>query len=332
MNEPRLQLWAIVDVDARQPEAVTAEMLGELKRLSKAVGGEIVALVLGELRPVDAEFLAGYGAERILHFAAAGEYQPELHADLIAAAIAERSPHAAMFPGTALGRELGLRVALIGNHRFASGCVNLELSAERLTAVRPIEGGSAHQSEHLAAAPYLFALIPDSVGAEAPAKGATAEVEAIEPAVSGVEVAFESLGFTPGDPRTMDLADADAIVAGGRGVGGTEGFELLQRIADRLGAALGASRPAVEAGWMPYERQVGQTGHTVTPKLYLACGISGATQHLAGMRDAKVIIAINTDPGAPIFGVAKLAVEGDLTAVLEALAAELESAAEQRAA
>jgi electron transfer flavoprotein alpha subunit len=228
-------------------------------------------------------------------------------------------PRAVLFPGTSIGIDLGLRTGLLIRRRFVSGCVDFEIGPGQMRVTRPASGGAQQATELISKPPYLISLIPDSVGSEAPMVERSAAIDDFE-CPSSVVTSLEDGGFTSGDPQTMDLTDAEVIVAGGRGLGSAEAFTMVAEVAALIGGSVGASRPAVEAGWAPYERQVGQTGRTVTPKLYLACGISGASQHLAGMRDATTIITVNTDASAPINSLAKLAVVGDVHEVLEALA------------
>jgi electron transfer flavoprotein alpha subunit len=156
-----------------------------------------------------------------------------------------------------------------------------------------------------------------------PDAGRTGEVVDLEPAMTEEQIGTRVAGFLESEGG-VSLADASIIVSGGRGVAGPEGYQPLQELADLLNAALGASRAAVDAGWIPYEHQVGQTGKTVSPDLYVACGISGAIQHLAGMRTSKVIVAINKDPEAPIFKMANYGIVGDLFDVVPALKEALE--------
>jgi electron transfer flavoprotein alpha subunit len=318
------EVWVVAVPAARQPDAVTAEMLGEARRLGGS-GGTVNALLVGSDVQASAASLAPWGldAALVVEHAELATYHPERFAPVVADAIRSGNPQAVLFAGTVLGMDLGARVAEQLGRRFHPACVNFELSGDEIRITRAVDAGRLHQVERAAGAPFLLALQPATVGSGAPGSATTVEVRALDVPLAPTAAKLRDLGFAPADPRTMDLVDADVIVAGGRGMGGPEGFALLDELADRLGGCLGASRPAVEAGWAPYERQVGQTGRTVKPKLYVACGISGATQHLAGMRTADAIIAVNKDPSAPIFNVATLAIEGDLHEVLEALLAQL---------
>jgi electron transfer flavoprotein alpha subunit len=302
--------------------------------LADEIGGAAVALTVG-LGELDAspEDLASWGATRILRCRSTEltRFHPELFADATAAAIRAGVPHTVFFPGTSLGVDLGVRTALRLKRRFVAGCVDFAIAPNEIRLTRPTDVPGLQTTELLTKAPYLISLVPDAVGVGAPHEGAVAVIDDFDCPPPG-STSLDDRGFAPGDPKTIDLVDAEIIVAGGRGVGGAEGFALIQEVADLIGGSVGASRPAVEAGWAPYERQVGQTGRTVTPKLYMACGISGASQHLAGMREAATIVTINTDAGAPITSVARLAVVGDVKDVLEALATMLRERATEKAA
>jgi electron transfer flavoprotein alpha subunit len=327
-------VWAVLPGGVEQPPRVTAELVGEAKRLGAEVGGEAVAAVVepsaSEATP---EELASWGASRVLLCRGSDldSFHPERVAAALAAAIGAKSPRAVLFPGTSIGTDLGVRTSLHVKRRFASGCVDFSIAADQLRVTRPLPGGALHATEIITEAPYLMSLIPDTVGTEAPEAGRAAELEEFTcPPLP--TPGLRDCGRTPGDPKTMDVVDAEVIVAGGRGLGGADAFALVEHAAELIGGCVAASRPAVEAGWAPYERQVGQTGRTVTPKLYIACAISGATQHLAGMREAKTIITINNDAEAPINSIAKLAVVGDAREVLEALVRALEERTSPRAA
>jgi electron transfer flavoprotein alpha subunit len=319
------EAWVVVAPAMHQTEIQSAEMIGEAKRL---MGRDPVrVLVVGHGLGPSMDELAKWGPASALTIddVRLASFQPEVYARVIAQAIRVHAPRAVIFSGSVLGSDLGSRVAAAVGHRFHGGLVNFEFRGETIEATRPVANGRQHQTEASAHGPFLLSLVPDTVGPGAPCapQARTMSAESLELTVDDSSLALTDLGFIPADPRTIDIVDAEVIVAGGRGVGGPEGFTMIAEVADQLGASVGASRPAVESGWAPYERQVGQTGRSVHPKVYIACGISGASQHLAGMRESATIITINTDSSAPIHGLAHLAIEGDLQEVLSALLRQL---------
>jgi electron transfer flavoprotein alpha subunit len=316
------------------PRRLAAELLGEAKRLADDAGGETVAAVIGgttwESTP---EELASWGASRVLKCDAAdiARFHPEQFAAVTAAAIEAKAPLAVLFPGTSIGTDLGVRTALILDRRFIGGGVDFAIEADGMCVTRPTVTGRFQTKERIGNAPYLTSLVPDTVGSDQPAVGREAFVEPFDsPTRSSAKL--KDCGFVPGDPKSVDIVDAEIIVAGGRGVGTADGFRLVEDVADLIGGSVAASRPAVEADWAPFARQVGQTGRIVAPRLYMACGISGASPHLAGIGDAETVVSINTDRGAPITSVAKLAIVGDVKEVLTSLADLLRKRTEDDAA
>jgi electron transfer flavoprotein alpha subunit len=193
-----------------------------------------------------------------------------------------------------------------------------------LEAVTPGYGDKVYLRVACTGSPQIATLRPGVAGVEKPKGGRTPEVIKVAPELAPDDIRTEMLDYIPGDPRQIDLVEADRIIAGGRGLGGQEGFQTLEKLADLLGAAVGGTRVAVDNRWIPFERQIGQTGKTVAPKLYIACGISGASHHILGAKDSEVIVAVNTDQKANIFKNAQLKVAADLHEVLPALIARLE--------
>jgi electron transfer flavoprotein alpha subunit len=206
---------------------------------------------------------------------------------------------------------------------LASDCTALEIDGGRLLATRPIFAGKALAKVKLNGNPQMATVRPNVLAAPEPDAGATATVEPVAALTGNVRaMVVDIVGAGEGE---IDVAEADIIVTGGRGVGGPEGFAPVRSLAKTLGAAVGASRAAVDAGWIEHAHQVGQTGKTVTPNLYIACGVSGAIQHLAGMKTSKAIVAVNKDPDAPIFNVANYGIVGDLFEVVPLLEKELQA-------
>ena len=222
-----------------------------------------------------------------------------------------------------MGRDLAPRLAAMLGVGLASDCVSFEIHDGRLVATRPIFAGKALAKVKLGGDPQIATLRPNVLAAPEPDLGAAATVEPIAAITDGVRAkVVEIAGVGEGE---IDVAEADIIVSGGRGVAGPEGFAPVTSLAKTLGAAVGASRAAVDAGWIEHSHQVGQTGKTVTPNLYIACGISGAIQHLAGMKTSKVIVAVNKDPEAPIFKIANYGIVGDLFDVVPLLDKEFQA-------
>lgn len=225
-----------------------------------------------------------------------------------------------LLSNTSLGKDLAPRVAIGLNAGLVSDCIALDLKENKLIAIRPIYAGKALQEVKLNSEVKVFSLRPNvfkAVQLETKANEKITTVAVENPDLSNkVKQIIRSEG-------KLDVAEADIIVSGGRGVKGPEHFNLIEGLAEQLGAAVGASRAVVDAGWRPHEDQVGQTGKTVSPSLYVACGISGAIQHLAGMSSSKYIVAINKDKDAPIFSVADYGIAGDLFEILPVLTEEI---------
>lgn len=225
-----------------------------------------------------------------------------------------------LLSNTSLGKDLAPRVAIGLNAGLVSDCITLDLKENQLIAIRPVYAGKALQEVKLNSEVKVFSLRPNvfkAVQLETKANEKISTVVVENPDLSNkVKQIIRSEG-------KLDVAEADIIVSGGRGVKGPEHFNLIEGLAEQLGAAVGASRAVVDAGWRPHEDQVGQTGKTVSPSLYVACGISGAIQHLAGMSSSKYIVAINKDKDAPIFSVADYGIAGDLFEILPVLTEEI---------
>jgi electron transfer flavoprotein alpha subunit len=298
------------------------ELLTEVRRLAKETGGKSCALLVGKKVRHLVSVLGGYGVATVYTHEddELSVYCPEVMTSILAEAINKYSPLLVLFPGTHFGNDLGCRVSLRIERRLFRNCVNFEISnGHRVSVVRPVHNRYLYCTEACDRPPIMTTFVPGSVGIERLGRAESPLEVKLEAAKPRRRASTGEPLFVKGDPRTVDLVDSDIIVAGGRGIGRPEGLTLLQELADELGGALGVSRPLVDEKWAPFERQVGQTGRTVRPKLYMACGISGATQHMAGMRDASTIVAINKDPAAPIFDIAALAAEGDLYEIVPEL-------------
>ena len=304
---------------------VAFEMLGAGAGLAAALGGSVEAALLGSGLGDLPNTLAQYGATKVYvaDDDSLATYSSEGYTNTLAAFIGKTQPAIILVGATAMGRDLGPRLAARLGVGLASDCTTLEIDGGRLLATRPIFAGKALARVKLNGDPQMATVRPNVLPAPEPDAGATATIEPVAAAAGDVRAVVISLaGAGEGE---IDVAEADIIVSGGRGVGGPEGFAPVASLGKTLGAAVGASRAAVDAGWIEHSHQVGQTGKTVTPNLYIACGISGAIQHLAGMKTSKVIVAVNKDPEAPIFKVADYGIVGDLFEVVPLLEKEFQA-------
>jgi electron transfer flavoprotein alpha subunit len=316
---------AIAEQKSGKVRPGTNEVVSAAASVAGGLGGSVHALVLGGIGIGDqARGLGGFGADvvRVGEDPALEACPPETYAAVIAQAIASRAYEAVFFAATALGKDLAPRVAALIDAPLVSDVTHLVVDGGKLVVERPVYGGKAIARVRFGAAPAVLSLRPNSLGTnESKAEGRIEHFTAAIPAV----VQTRTVEFKAAEGGSVDVSEAGVIVAGGRGMKSAEHWNLLEDLRSALGAqtALGASRAVVDAGWRPHSEQVGQTGKTVAPSLYFAVGISGAVQHLAGMRTSQTIVAINKDPDAPIFTVADYGIVGDVFEVLPRLTAEI---------
>lgn len=297
---------------------VSFEMLAEARRLSS--GGKVEAVLLGSGVEALAEQLAWHGADKVYlaDDPALQLYTAEAYTAVLADLVKKVQPEVIFIGATTNGKDLAPRLATRLGVGLASDCTGFSVDGDgKLLITRPIYAGRAIETIKLKSTPQMATLRPNVFPPLEPDTSRKAEVERIP--VNVGEVRAKVVGFLKKEGEEIELTEADIIVSGGRGLGGPDGFNVLWELARVLRAAVGASRAAVDAGWIDHSHQVGQTGKTVNPKLYIACGISGAAQHLAGMRTSKVIVAINKDPEAPIFKVADYGIVGDLYQIVPIL-------------
>ena len=291
------------------------EAVGAARELADEQGGEVVACLFGADGVEGlAEETFAYGADRVMvaKDETLSDFRVEPYAALMAEAVEAGEPDTVLVAATFRGRELGPALAVRLETGCIADCTEISLEDGELVATRPIYAGKLMSKCVIPERrPRVLTTRVRAFAKPEPDGVRDGEVVELEPAVAEEALKTKVVGFEESEGG-VSLADASIIVSGGRGVAGSEGYEPLEELADVLNAALGASRAAVDAGWIPYEYQVGQTGKTVSPDLYVACGISGAIQHLAGMRTSKVIVAINKDPEAPIFKVADYGIVADL--------------------
>jgi electron transfer flavoprotein alpha subunit len=294
---------------------VSFEAASEGKRIADALSGGMCALVMGSAPEAAAEALAGYGAEKIFTVAdeALSDYRMDAFAGVAAAVIKEVDPAVVIVGASVWGKELGARLSALLDAPLAMDCVALRVDGDQLVATRPVYGGKLMADVKLQGTPQLITVRPNAMSV-AKIDGA-GEMIAKAAALGNTALTFVEKRLETG---RIELTEADVVVTGGRGMSGDD-YTVVEALAELLEGAVGASRSAVDEGWRPVSDQVGQTGKTVAPSLYVACGVSGAIQHLAGMRTSKVIVAINKDPDAPIFLKADYGVVGDLFEVVPAI-------------
>ena len=296
---------------------VSREALTIGRKLAEAAGGELVAF--GDAAA--AEEAGRYGAKKI-YAAGADAYGTEPFTAALAQVVKDVNPSILLFGGTSNGRDLAPRVAARLNVGVASDVDRLEWTDGKLRARRPVYSGKAFATVDVTGTPAIATTRPNAFPAEE-AGGGAAEVANVSASADNRVKLVETKTPEAGE---MSLAEADVIVSGGRGLKEAANFSYIRDLAHAIGGAVGASRAVVDAGWIDHQHQVGQTGRVVTPNLYIAAGVSGAIQHLAGMSSSKHIVAINKDPEAPIFRVADLGVVGDLFQILPALTEEVKKA------
>lgn len=290
--------------------------------IAVTLGAEVTALVIGSGVQGIAPELGAYGASRVIAVddPSLAAHSNTAYAKVIAAVAAGEGAHIVFLPASQMGKDLAPRVAVKLGAGLASDCVALKVENGDVIATRPVYAGKAVMDVRVMTDVKVFTLRPN-VFTAAPGSGA-ATVERVTIPLDPADFAttVKELHVATGRP---DVTEADIIVSGGRGMKGPEHFPLIEGLADVLGAGVGASRAVVDAGWRPHDEQVGQTGKTVAPTLYIACGISGAVQHLAGMSSSKYIVAINKDKDAPIFQVADYGIVGDVFEILPELTRQL---------
>lgn len=321
-------VWVIVEHRQGKLADVTLEMLGDARKLADKLGGEVWAVMLTAGGAGDGtEVMAHHGADQVLliEHELFDAYMTEPCAQTLAELCREHAPAILLLAATLNGQDLAARLSARLRTGLASDCVTLKVNAEgRLEATRPAYADKVYSTVVCCAGhPQMATLRPGVAGVGKANTSRKAEVLRFQPTISRETIRAHAVGFVPADPKTIDISEADQVVAAGMGVGSREGLQILEELADLIGASLGGSRLAVDQGWLPYERQIGQSGKTVTPRLYIAAGISGASQHTLGMKDAETIIAINTDKTAGIFKLTDLGVVGDLHQVIPALTKKL---------
>ena len=321
-------VWVFAEQREKKIMPVVIELLGEGKKLAKEVGCELCAVLCGSEVEGLADELFEYGADKV-YVADAPElekYTTDGYTKVIFEAIEEYKPEIVLLGATHIGRDLGPCLAVKANTGLTADCTMLEIDAtdKKIKQTRPAFGGNLMATivcpNHR---PQMSTVRPGVMTKAERTPGKKGEIVKLNVSFKEGDIRTKVLEVVKSMKETVSLTDAEIIVAGGMGLGKAEGFDLLKELADKLGGIVASSRAAVDAGWIDHAYQVGQTGTTVKPKIYIACGISGAIQHVAGMQNSEQIIAINTAENAPIFEVADYGIVGDLYKVIPAMIEEL---------
>ena len=311
--------FVLVEIRDEMIRNVSFEALSAAQKIDST---EITAVVLGSTEPQVASSLAEYGADKVYMIPdeRLKQYTPDGYLQALTQLVNQVKPDVILMGHTAIGKDVSPRLATKLGIGLVSDVTNIELEENEIIFTRPIYAGKAFQKKKMITGTIFATIRPNNIPLVEADSSRTAETITFNPTITDIrtvvkDVVQKSVGG-------VDLTEAKVIVSGGRGVKSEDGFKLLDELAESLGGAVGASRGACDAGYCDYSMQVGQTGKVVTPDLYIACGISGAIQHLAGMSNSKVIVAINKDPEAPIFSVADYGIVGDLFEVVPLLTEE----------
>ena len=322
-------VWVFAEQRDGKIGSVGYELLARGRELADTLNTELAAVCLGH-NVADTAALIAHGADKV--YVVDSEYlatpQEDLYAAEMARLILERKPEIVLAGATSLGRAFVPRVAAILKTGLTADCTALDIDTTKglLLQTRPAFGGNLMATiicEHKR--PQMATVRPRVFKKGAPRPERKGQIIGVDFDKAAVTSKSKLLSFIGDLTKKVKIEDADIIVSGGRGLGKPENFKLIEELANVLGAAVGSSRPPVDDGWIPYAHQVGQTGKTVRPKLYVACGISGSVQHMAGMGTSECIVAINNDPNAPIFEIATYGIVGDLFKIVPILVEKLKS-------
>ncbi len=323
-------VWVFVEQVDKKVQKVSLELLGEGRRIADKLNTNVTAVILGKDIKSESDLLCAYGADEIIivEDERLDVYTTEPYAKVVSNLINERKPEIVLVGASSLGRDLAPRVSARIHTGLTADCTLLEVEEEtrNLLMTRPAFGGNI----------MATIICPDHRPQMATVRGGvmktiekdesrTCEVIEVESGLVDEDINIEILEIVKEEKQTVNIEDAKVLVSGGRGVGSKENFDKLEDLASVLGGVVSGSRASVDAGTIEQARQVGQTGKTVRPELYIACGISGAIQHVAGMEESEVIVAINKNADAPIFEVADVGIVGDLHKVVPALIEEIKN-------
>jgi electron transfer flavoprotein alpha subunit len=321
-----MEIVAFVEVREGAAKKSSLEAVSEARKWADQNGWKVAALVVGSPSEEAVKKVAAYKPDRILvaddpMFA---NYSSQSYSTALAEAVKQEQAHTVFVSATTMGKEVAARAAAKFQTSVLADVVNLERSGNSWKVKRPVYSGKAYaEVSSKEGSPAFITLRPNVFSAAAPDASASPETAKLAVPIQDQEIKERVTETHKAVSETVELSEAEIVVSGGRGLKGPENFHLVSELAKSLGAAMGASRAVVDAGWVEHQFQVGQTGKVVSPVLYIACGISGAIQHLAGMSSSKYIVAINKDPEAPIFKIADYGIVGDVFQILPLLTEEV---------
>ena len=316
-------VWIVSEQRYGAFRKISYELASTARKLADQLGEEVSAVLLGSGIEGIAGELGKYGVDKVYvaDQPILEPYTTDAHAAAVAKVVKEHNPSILLFGASAQGKDLSSRLVGKLATGMATDCVDIKIVDGKLIALRPMFAGKCYGEIAVSSYPQMASLRPNVFPAVENAK--TPEIIKFDPGLDPGQLKTKVLEVQKDTGGKVDLTEANIIVSGGRGMKGPENYTILEELADVLGATVGASRAAVDAGWRPQKDQVGQTGKVVSPNLYIACGISGAIQHLAGMGTSKYIVAINKDPDAPIFARADYGIVDDLFKIVPELTTEV---------
>ncbi|WP_413841237.1 electron transfer flavoprotein subunit alpha/FixB family protein [Clostridioides sp. ZZV14-6044] len=314
-------VWVIGEQREGKINPVTIELIGEGRKLADQLGKELAVVIAGYEVEKEVKELLHYSVDKAYYIndPLLKDFTTDGYAISIAGLIEEKKPEVVLVGATSIGRDIAPRIAGKVGTGLTADCTKLEIDStdNKLLQTRPAFGGNLMATIVCPKnRPQMSTVRPGVMAKAVRSESEAGVLEVITPELNEKMIRTRLVEMLPQEKKSINLTDARIIVSAGRGLKKAEGFELIKELADKLGAEIGASRAAVDSGWIEHSHQVGQTGTTVRPELYIACGISGAIQHLAGMSDSKYIVAINKDSKAPIFSICDYGIVGDLYEIL----------------
>ncbi len=321
-------VWVVAEHLAGKVEDITLEMIGEGCRLAQKLGEQICVVLIGYQEEPPLQLLSSHGIDRLylVNDPLLADYTTDAYASVLVGLIKEKLPSIILFGATANGSDLASVVSARMQAGLISGCTALKINDEGiLEATRPMYEDKVYSTVVFQADtfPRMATIRPGAIGIDKSELFGQTQVEEVRLHIKAEDIKTKVVGYTQADARTLDLAEAEIIVAGGHGVGSTSNWHLVDELADVLGGAVAGSRMAMDNGWIRREQLVGQSGKNVKPLLYIALGISGVSHHTEGMKESERVIVINKDKGVTFFKLANLSIVGDLTEVLPALVAKI---------